>query len=104
MTTSSLVQIAPLSQSGYEQMACGYGYRAVHAHHRSRAGNQWSALGQEAHHVISAYVEHLVNTRQSTDYEFFDSLLDGISLENIEGLDRVRETLVIEPEKVFGTE
>ena len=70
----------------------------------SRAGNKWSALGQEAHRVISAYVEHLVTTRQSTDYEFFDSLLDGISLENIEGLDRVRETLVIEPEKVFGTE
>jgi hypothetical protein len=104
MTTSSLVQIAPLSQSGHEQMGCGYGYRAVHVHHRSRAGNKWSALGQEAHHIISTYVEHLVTTRQSTDYEFFDSLLDGISLENIEGLDRVRETLVIEPEKVFGTE
>jgi hypothetical protein len=104
MTTSSLVQIAPLSQSGYEQMACGHGYRAVHLHHRSRAGNQWSALGQEAHHIISTYVEHLVTTRQSTDYEFFDSLVDGISLENIEGLDRVRETLVIDPEKVFGTE
>jgi hypothetical protein len=104
MTTSSLVQIAPLSQSGHEQMGCGYGYRAVHVHHRSRAGNKWSALGQEAHHVISNYVEHLVTTRQSTDYEFFDSLLDGVSLENIEGLDRVRETLVIEPEKVFGTE
>jgi hypothetical protein len=104
MTTTSLVQMAPLSQSRYEQMACGYGYRAVHAHHRARAGNQWSALGQEAHHIISSYVEHLVTTRQSTDFEFFDSLLDGISLENIDGLNRVRETLVIDPDKVFGTE
>jgi hypothetical protein len=104
MTTSALVQIAPLSQSGHEQMACGYGYRAVHVHRRSRAGNQWSALGQEAHRIVSAYVEHLVTTRQPTDYDFFDSLLDGVSLENLEGLDRVREMLVIEPEKVFGTE
>jgi hypothetical protein len=98
------VQIAPLSQSGHEQMGCGYGYRAVHVHRRSRAGNQWSALGREAHHIISSYVEHLVATRRSTDYEFFDSLLDGVSLENIEGLERVGETVVIEPEKVFGTE
>jgi hypothetical protein len=85
-------------------MGCGYGYRAVHVHRRSRAGNQWSALGREAHHIISSYVEHLVATRRSTDYEFFDSLLDGVSLENIEGLERVGETVVIEPEKVFGTE
>lgn len=104
MSTSPLVPIRPLSQSGYEQMACGYGYRATHVHGVGRAGSIWADLGQEAHRLISEYIDHLVETRQPTDYDFFDALIVGASPEALEGLDRVRESLVIEPEKVFGTE
>jgi hypothetical protein len=104
MSTSSLVQIQPLSQSGYEQMACGHGYRAVQVHGVSRAGSTWADLGQEAHRLISEYINHLVDVRQPTDYEFFDALVTGAPPEALDGLDRVRETLVLEPEKVVGTE
>jgi hypothetical protein len=104
MSTSSLVQIQPLSQSGYEQMACGHGYRAIHVHGMGRAGSTWADLGQEAHRLISEYINHLVETRQPTDYDFFDALAAGAPIDALDGLDRVRETLVIEPEKVYGTE
>lgn len=104
METTTLVQIQPLSQSGYEQMACGHGYRAVHVHGMGRAGNTWSDLGQEAHRLISDYIEHLVETRQATDYDYWDALVTGANPEALDGLDRVRETLVIDPEKVLGTE
>jgi hypothetical protein len=104
MSTSSLVQIEPLSQSGYEQMACGHGYRAIHVRGMGRAGSTWADLGQEAHRLISEYINHLVETRQATDYDFFDALTSGAPPEALDGMDRVRETLVIEPEKVYGTE
>jgi hypothetical protein len=104
MSTSSLVQIQPLSQSGYEQMACGHGYRATHVHGVGRGGSIWADLGQEAHSLISEYINHLVETRQPTDYDFFDALVAGAPIEALDGLDRVREALVIDPEKVFGTE
>jgi len=104
MTTNSLVQIEPLSQSKFEQMACGYGYRAVHVHHRERAGSIWSDFGQEAHQVLSMYVEHLVETRQATDYDYFDGLIEAVQPEILEELDRVRDSLVIDPERVLGTE
>lgn len=104
MSTSPLVQIQPLSQSGYEQMACGYGYRATHVHGVGRAGSIWADLGQEAHRLISEYINHLVETRQPTDYDFFDALVTGASPEALDSLDRVREALVIDPERVFGTE
>jgi len=104
MSASPLVQIQPLSQSGYEQLACGYGYRATHVHGVGRAGSIWADLGQEAHRLISEYINHLVETRQPTDYDFFDALVTGASPEALDGLDRVREALVIDSEKVFGTE
>jgi hypothetical protein len=104
MTTSTLEQIEPLSQSGYEKMACGYGYRATHVHGVGRASSTWGDLGQETHRLISEYIEHLVETRQSTDYDFFDALTAGANPEALDGLDRVRETLLIDPEKVLGTE
>ncbi len=104
MSTSTLVQIQPLSQSGYEQMACGYGYRATRVHGVGRAGSTWGDLGRETHRLISEYIEHLVETRQSTDYEFFDALTAGANPEALDGLDRVRETLLIDPEKILGTE
>lgn len=59
---------------------------------------------QEAHRLISDYVEHLVATRQATDYDYWDALIAGANPEALDGLDRVRETLVIQPEKVLGTE
>lgn len=104
MGTSSLVQIQPLSQSRHEQMACGYGYRAVQVHGMDRTPNLWSNLGHELHKVISEYIEHLAKTRQSTDYEHFDGLAAGASLEAKEGLDKARDTLVVDAEKVLGTE
>jgi len=104
MGTSSLVQIQPLSQSRYEQMACGYGYRAVQVHSMGRAGNIWSDLGREVHKVVSEYIEHLANTRQPTDYEQFDALAVGVRPDAREGLDRVRDSLVVDPEKILGTE
>jgi PD-(D/E)XK nuclease superfamily len=104
MSTSPLVQIQPLSQSGYEQMACGYGYRATNVHGVGRAGSIWADLGQEAHRLISEYINHLVEIRQPTDYDFFDALITRASPEALDGLDRVREALAIDPEKVFGTE
>jgi hypothetical protein len=104
MSTSMLTQIEPLSQSGYEQMACGYGYRATHVHGVGRAGSTWGDLGQEMHWLISEYIEHLVETRQATDYEYFDALTAGANPEALDGLDQVRDTLVIDPEKVLGTE
>jgi hypothetical protein len=104
MSTSQLVQIRPLSQSGYEQMACGLGYRATHVQGIERAGSTWADLGQEAHRLISEYINHLVETRQPTDYDFFDALTSGAQPESVDGLNRLRENLVIDPEKVFGTE
>jgi hypothetical protein len=104
MSTSSLVQIQPLSQSRYEQMACGCGYRAVHVHGMGRAGNIWSDLGSEVHKVVSEYIEHLASTRQPTDYDQFDALAIGVRPEAKDGLDRVRDSLVVDPEKILGTE
>ena len=85
-------------------MACGFGYRAIHVQGAQRAGSTWADLGQESHHLISDYINHLVDTRQPTDYDFFDALTSGAQPELLDGLDRVRENLVIDPEKVFGTE
>jgi hypothetical protein len=85
-------------------MACGYGYRATHVHGMGRAGSIWADLGQEAHRLLFEYINHLVEIRQPTDYDFFDALVAGTSPELLDGLDRIREALVIDPEKVFGTE
>lgn len=104
MSSTSLIQTKPLSQSRYEQMACGFGYRAVHVHGVGRAANLWSESGKEAHDIISAYIEHLVSTRQATDLDYFDALAVGASPNARDGLARIREGLVIDPEKVLGTE
>lgn len=100
----SLVQIQPLSQSRYEQMACGFGYRAVHVHSMDRASSIWSEGGNEVHDVLSVYIEHLAETRQSTDVEYFDILATGVRPESRDGLDRARNSLVVDPDKILGTE
>lgn len=96
--------LPPLSQSRYELLACPHLYVDRIIRGREEAPNEYAERGTAVHARLKSYVNHLVQTRQRTDFAVLDGLmadLDGDARAILEGL---REHLVIDPEKVLGTE
>lgn len=96
--------LPPLSQSRYELMACPALYKSKVMDGTLEAPNPFSQRGTEIHRVLAKYVDHLVETRQQTDLLAFDDLVCGIDGEAGDILAGVRDRIVIDPEKVLGTE
>lgn len=103
MTVS--VSIPPLSQSRQALMACAHLYIARVIRGVEEPENPFALRGTQIHEALSAYVTHLVATRQPSDWEHFAKLLEaGYGSEAIEILEGLKESLVIDPEKVLGAE
>lgn len=73
-----------LSQSRFGDMACETLYVYKHARYELIADSEAAARGIEIHETLATYINHLVNTRRSTDVEVFDGLMrlhgDGLQL------------------------
>jgi hypothetical protein len=100
----STARIPPLSQSRYELMACPHLYVERVIRERREPNNPWALRGTTIHSVLSTYLNHLVQTRQPSDYATYDRLIEAIDGEAREILERLKESLVIDPEAVLGTE
>jgi hypothetical protein len=103
--TTSLSTIPALSQSKQALMACPHLYVDRVIRGVEEPENVYARRGTEIHDVVANYINHLVKTRQPSDYQHFDELTKaGFSSEAVEILQGLRETLIIDPEKVLGTE
>jgi hypothetical protein len=99
------MEVPPLSQSKQGLMACPYLYRDRVINGMEEAENPYAQRGIEIHDVTAKYVEHLVETRQASDPEYFETLMQaGIGAESYEILRTLRNSLTIDPERVLGVE
>lgn len=97
--------IPPLSQSRYELLACPHLYRDRVILGRKEAPNPYAERGTQIHRAIADYVQHLVETRQQTDFKFFDELLArGYGEEALDILEGLKDSLVVDPERVLSAE
>lgn len=98
--------LPPLTQSRQNKMACPHLYAEAEVRGRKMAPSPYANRGIEIHAFIETYLNHLVATKQPSDYEFFDSALTQFtgSTEAFEILGRMRESLVIDPERVLAVE
>lgn len=96
--------LPPLSQSRYELMACGHLYAERSVLRTPQAPNEFSERGIIIHRVLGDYIDHLVATRRATDLEKYDEMIIGVTGDARDILDGLRNALVIDPERVVGTE
>jgi hypothetical protein len=105
MTTASTpLTVRPLSQSRQAKMACAHLYHITQVQGLDLPESSYATRGTEIHRVLAAYIEHLVATRQSTDYSRFAELLEGIGEEARAILEDYGQVFVLDPEKVLATE
>lgn len=105
--TSKLVNITipPLSQSRQALMACPKLYVSRIVEESQEPDNPYAVRGQDIHTAIAAYVRHLVETRQTSDYAHFEKLLQqGYMTEAVEILATLKESFMLDPDKVLGVE
>lgn len=96
--------LPPLSQSRYGDMACETLYVCKHVRCERITDSGGAARGTEIHETLATYINHLVNTRRSTDLEVFDGLMCRTSSDARQVLERFRDNHSIDPEKVLATE
>jgi len=97
--------LPPLSQSRQALMACPHLYVSREIEGRQEADNPYALRGTEIHKAIATYVDHLVATRQPSDYSYFDRLLkQGFSAEAVDLLTNMKDGFIIDPDRVLGTE
>lgn len=96
--------LPPLSQSRFEDLACETLYAAKHIAHLRDAESEAARRGTAVHSIVAAYVNHLVKTKQQTDYAFLDALAEGAPLDALAVLENIRESYTFEPENVLATE
>jgi hypothetical protein len=86
-------------------MACPHLYVSRIVDGTEEPDNPYAVRGQEIHTAIAAYVRHLVETRQPSDYAHFETLLaNGYMTEAVEILLTMKDSFIIDPEKVLGVE
>jgi hypothetical protein len=93
-----------LSQSRHGDMACETLYVRKHVQGTKVANSEPAARGIEIHETLATYINHLVETRRSTDLEVFDGLMNRTCSEARQVLERFRDNHAIDPEKVLATE
>ena len=102
--SDALKDLPPLSQSRYGDMACDFLYLHKHALCGRIADSEAAARGIEIHETFATYINHLVETRRSTDLELFDALMNGTSSEAHAVLERFRDNHTFDPEQILATE
>jgi len=96
--------VPPLSQSRYGDMACETLYVHKHSLYERMAESEAAARGIEIHETLATYINHLVETRRSTDLAVFDSLMKGVGSDAREVLERFRDNHAFDPEQILATE
>lgn len=103
--TTKLATIPPLSQSRQSLMACPHLYVSRIVEGNQEPDNPFAVRGQDIHTAIAAYVRHLVETRQTSDYAYFEQMLkQGFVTEAVEILAELKDNFQIDPDKVLGVE
>lgn len=95
--------IPPLSQSRFEDMACGLLYQARHVH-GMKSESEAARRGSEIHKIIAMYMDHLGATKQQSDYDKLAELKMDASPEAKEGMEGFGESWIMDPEKFYDTE
>lgn len=103
MTTATTLQIHPLSQSRQGDLACEALYHARHID-GMKSESEASRRGTEIHAIVRKYVDHLVRTKQQTDYGYFDELASDAGEDAAEVLEKFRENYFVDPDQVVATE
>jgi PD-(D/E)XK nuclease superfamily len=96
--------IPPLSQSRRGDMACDFLYVHKHTRYDRMADSEAAARGIEIHETLAIYINHLVETRLSTDLDVFDSLMKGVGGDAREVLENFRDNHAFDPEQILATE
>lgn len=96
--------IPPLSQSRHGDMACETLYIDKHVRCERAAQSEPAARGIEIHEILAAYINHLVKTLRSTDFELFDTLMKSAGVEAREVLEKFRDNHAFDPGKILATE
>jgi len=96
--------LPPLSQSRYGDLACEALYVCKHVRCERIANSDGAVRGVDIHETLATYINHLVETRRSTDLEVFDGLMNRTCSEARQVLERFRDNHAIDPEKVLATE
>lgn len=95
----------PLSQSLQAKLACPFLYVESYVRRRHEPPNPYAERGQQIHLAIETYLRHLVATNQPSDFTFFAQLLDtGYLPEAVELLEGMRDTLIMDPQRVLAVE
>src|SRR6266581_3462047 len=95
--------IPPLSQSRYGDMACATLYVCKHVQCARVGESEPAARGIEIHQILATYINHLVSTTRTTDFEVFDALMKGAGTEAREVLEKFRDNHVFDTEKILAT-
>lgn len=86
-------------------MSCPHLFAETMRRGRYLPTNAYAQRGIEIHDAIEQYLKHLLATRQPSDYAYFDRLLEqGYRPEVIEILEQMKETLVVDPERMLAVE
>jgi hypothetical protein len=98
--------LPPLTQSKQNKMACPHLYIETEIRHRAMPTNSYAERGRQIHAAIEAYLLHLVETKQPSDYNFFDDMVlnDGYGREARDILMGMKDSLIIDPERVLAIE
>ena len=96
--------LPPLSQSRYGDLACETLYIQKHVRSNRIAESLAAERGIEVHQILATYINHLVETRRSTDLGVFDRLMNGTSSDARQVLERFRDNHAVDPNKVLATE
>lgn len=95
----------PLSQSRQAKMACPHLYVQAEVVGVEMPDSVYSIRGIQIHAAIQDYLNHLVATKQPSDWTFFEKILErGYGVEALGILDRMKESLIIDPERVLFVE
>lgn len=96
--------VLPLSKSLQKDMACGVLYAAKHIEQVPEVQSDAARRGTEIHDAISAYVQHLMATRQQTDYDALRKMAANSAEDVREILERFTESFIFDPEAVLHVE
>lgn len=95
--------IPPLSQSRHGLLACDLLYSIAVIEGAPAPPNEFTLRGRQIHQFTSEYINHLVKTKQKTDLAFVKGY-QGLIGDAFDIKEKIGERLIIDPEKVWGTE
>lgn len=96
--------LPPLSQSRHGDMACETLYFHKHVRCDRIADSIAASRGIEIHETLATYINHLVETKRSSDLAAFESLMKGIGSDAREVLERFRDSHAFDPDQILATE